>query len=203
MLTVPSGALIPRTEEWIRTIGTDPSTNRMGAAVIDVNIKERVPFVLRYVNTIHGDKVIHSIPNQFNDLADTGVLARSYGLSRALRELIELYEPDSGICEDNFLGMSALTFKQLIQAVSLYREAANNRKFYIHMSYVLPNLAKAIVGANFRGTTKDDVIKGIQSYDWLDTTGFDLSLIDEHSADALAITLYRCEQIAMNFGVFK
>lgn len=203
MFTIPQGSIVPKEEGVVRVIGTDPSTTNMGVTVIDINVMKREKFKLRYVNTIFGEKVLHSIPVQFNDLADTGVLARSYGLSRAFRELIELYEPDTGICEDNFLGISAGTFKQLIQAVSLYREAANGPKMPIHFSYVLPNLAKAIVGANFKGTKKEDVIEGIQKYDWLDSGEWDLSKLDEHSADSVAITLYRCEQIAMHFGVFK
>lgn len=203
MLTVPQGAIALKPEGIIRVGGTDPSTNNMGVAIIDVDVTKKTKFKLQYVNTIFGEKVLYDIPMQFNDMASTSVLARSYALSRSFRELVELYEVDTGICEDNFLGISAGTFKQLIQAVSLYREAANGAKIPIHFSYVLPNLAKAIVGANFKGTTKDDVIAGIKSYDWLDANGIDLSLIDDHSADAIAITLFRCEQIAMDFGVFK
>ena len=203
MFTVPQNSIVLKDEGIIRVIGTDPSTTNMGVVVIDVNVKKKEKFKLRYVNTIFGEKVLYGIPQQFNDTADTSVLARSYGLSRAFRELIELYEPDTGICEDNFLGMSPGTFKQLIQAVALYREAANGKKMPIHFSYVLPNLAKAIVGANFKGTKKEDVMEGIQKYDWLDAGDWDLSKVDEHSADALAITLYRCEQIAMDFGTFK
>lgn len=203
MSTVPQNAIAFRMEGFVRVIGTDPSTTNMGVAVIDINVKKKEKFKLLYVNTIFGKEVLYDIPMQFNDMADTSVLARSYGLSRALRELIELYEPDTAICEDNFLGISAGTFKQLIQAVSLYREAANGKKMPVHFSYVLPNLAKAIVGANFKGTKKEDVMEGIQKYDWLDAGGWDLSNLDEHSADSLAITLYRAEQIAMDFGVFK
>lgn len=184
----------------IRVMGIDPSTTNMGVFVADVNLKEKKPFELVYANTIYGSKVMYDIPTQFDDLSDTGVNARSFGLARSLRTLIDVYEPDTGICEDNFLGQSPLTFKQLIQFVSLVREAFNTQD--IHLSYVLPNLAKNIVDANFRGSQKEDVRNGVLAYEWLEARDTDLSLLDEHSIDAAAVALYRCEQIAENHGVF-
>lgn len=184
---------------FVRVLATDPSTSNMGVFVVDVNIVEPAPFKLLYANTIYGDKCIYDIPEQFDDTAGTSVAARSFGLSRAMDTLIKVWEPDVGICEDNFLGMSALTFKQLIQFVGLLRETFNNNG--IHLSYVLPNLAKGTVGANFRGTQKEDVHKGLMAYRNLDAGDIDLSLLDEHSVDAGAIALYRCEQIAKHYGV--
>ena len=203
MFTVLEDTVIDKPDTVVRVIGMDPSTNNMGLCIIDVDISKTEKFKLRYVNTIFGEKVCYDIPKQFDDLSGTSVLARSYALSRAFRQLCDLYEPDTGICEDNFLGVSAGTFKQLIQAVGLVREAANDANVPLHMSYVLPNLAKDVVGANFRGTQKEDVIKGVCNYPYLDTTGFDLNKVDEHSADSIAITLYLCEQIAKGYGVFN
>lgn len=182
-------------------MGIDPSTTNMGVFVVDVDLKTRRPFKLVYANTIYGDKVLYDIPVQFDDTNETSVAARSYCLARALGEIIELLTPDVGICEDNFLGMSALTFKQLIQFVSQVREAFN--KNGIHLSYVLPNLAKDIVGANFRGTTKDDVKKGLLTYSHLEIPDhYDLNLCDEHTVDAGAVVLYRAECIAKHYGVW-
>ena len=193
---------VVKAENTVRVMSIDPSTTNMGVTVIDVNVREKKPFSLRYANTIFGDKVCYAIPTQYDDLSGTGVLARSYGLARAFGQLITIFGPDTAICEDNYLGASPDTYKRLIQAVALLREIANSVELPIHMSYVLPNLAKEIVGANFRGTTKDDVIKGIQEYPYLDCGDYDLSKLDEHSADSVAIGLYRCERIAKDYGVF-
>lgn len=190
----------PPRVDVVRIMGIDPSTSNMGVFVLDINLKERKPFELVYANTIYGAKVLFDIPPQFDDTASTSVAARSYCLARSLGELIDIYEPSVGICEDNFLGMSALTFKQLIQFVSLTREAFNTRG--VHLSYVLPNLAKDIVGANFKGTQKEDVKKGLLEYKHLDWNGVDLNLSDEHTVDSGAVTLYRAEQLAKHYGVW-
>ena len=183
-----------------RVMGIDPSTTNMGVSITDTHLYKQEKIQLVYSNTIFGQQVNYDIPDQFNDnINGTGVLARSYGLSRALKNLINIYEPDIIICEDNFLGMSAGTFKQLIQAVSLLREACNTANTPKHLSYVLPNLAKATVGANFVGTQKDDVKKGVIAYTNLDANGIDLNLLDEHSIDSLAITLYQSEMIIEDY----
>lgn len=183
----------------MRVMGIDPSTTNMGVFVVDVNIEKPEPFKLVYGNTIYGEKVIYDIPLQFDDLAGTRLMARTYGLFRSLKSLVEIFEPDTGICEDNFMGMSPLTFKQLIQCVALLRQSFIENG--VHLSYVLPNQAKEIVKANFRGTTKEDVQKGLLAYKGLDCGDIDISLMDEHSADAGAVCLYRCEQIARDYGV--
>ena len=191
---------ILKSPECVRVLSIDPSTSCMGVSVFDVNIVRPEPFKLLYMNTIFGDKLLYDIPAQFDDTASTAVVARSYGMGRSLDMLVQIFEPDSGICEDNFLGMSALTFKQLIQVVAILREqfTANG----VHMSLVLPRLAKAIVGADFKGSKKEDVHKGVMEYKWLDAGEIDLALADEHSADSVAIGLYRCEMIARQYGVF-
>lgn len=200
--------------EVVRVIGIDPSTTNMGICIIDVDLTQRAPFKLVYVNTIKGDKVLYDIPTQFDDTAATGVLARCYGLARALGEIIDIYLTDwsekigtffkkvvTGIIEDNFLGASPGTFKQLIQCVSLLEQQFISRG--IHVSSVLPNPAKEVVGAHFKGSTKEDVQAGVIAYDHLDSTGFDLAAIDDHSADATAIALYRCEIMARHHGVLE
>lgn len=186
---------------WVRVMGIDPSTTNMGVFVVDVNIEKPEKFKLVYANTIYGEKVCYDIPIQFDDLAGTRLLARTYGLFRSLKSLVEIHEPDTGICEDNFMGMSPLTFKQLIQCVGLLRQAFIEND--THLSYVLPNQAKEIVKANFRGTTKEDVQKGLKEYGGLDAGDFDISLMDEHTTDAGAVCLYRCEQIAKDYGVYQ
>lgn len=185
---------------FIRVLGIDPSTTNMGVTIIDVPLEAGKKLQLRYVNTIQGEQVKYDIPLQFDDTTTgTGVLARSYGLSRALKEIMNLYLPDVTICEDNFLGVSPGTFKQLIQAVSLLREACNSADKPCHLVYVLPNPAKETVGAFFSGSTKDDVKQGVLDYKDLDHNGIDLTEVDEHSADSVAITLFQCEIIKKDF----
>jgi Holliday junction resolvasome RuvABC endonuclease subunit len=171
----------------------------MGVAVIDVNITTVKDFELRYGNTIYGSKVDYDIPPQYDDRDDTGVNARSYGLARSLGLLLDLYQPDWVMCEDNYLQHSPLTFKQLIMFVGMVTEQCRERNVYV--SYVLPNLAKAIVGANFKGSEKEDVRKGVLDYKRLKPNDVAIESLDEHAIDATAVGLYGCELLAKRYGV--
>ena len=195
----------------IRVVGIDPSTTNMGVCIIDVDLPQQTPFKLVYANTIKGDRCLYDIPVQFDDTHETGVLARSWALARALGNLLRIYSTDwdevkiisrsmTGICEDNFLGVSPGTFKQLIQFVSMVQEQFTDNE--VHLSYVLPMLAKEVVGAAFKGTQKEDVKAGVLEYAWLDAGDCDLNLLDEHSIDATAVALFRCEIIGKQFEVF-
>ncbi len=191
---------IVKSPDCARVIALDQSTSCTGVSVFDVNLVKPAPFELRYMNTIHGDKLLYDIPVQFDDLAETKVLARSYAMSRSVDMLIQIFEPDMGIGEDNFLGMSALTFKQLITLTEIMRKPFVENG--VHLSFVPPRLAKAVVGADIKGGNKEDVKIGLMKYKHLNTNGIDLSLVDEHSSDSGAIGLWRCESIAKDYGVW-
>lgn len=190
-----------KVDNKVRVLGIDPGTKNMGVAVIDVDIMNKSKFDLVYATTVYGESHLYDIPNQFDDTGKTGISARSYALARVLGMLIDIFEPDTGVIEDNFLGMSALTYKQLVQFVSLATEAYRERS--VHVSYVFPNIAKEIVGANFRGSQKEDVHKGLLKYPYLNNkNNISMEAIDEHAVDACAVALYRCEQMAKDHGAF-
>lgn len=191
---------ILKSPDCARVISMDQSTSCTGVSVFDVNLRKPEPIKLLYMNTIFGDKLLYDIPDQYNDLAGTKVLARSWAMARSINMLIQVFEPDMGIGEDNFLGLSPETFKNLIKLTEILRSpfVENN----VHLSLVLPRLAKAIVGADFKGSTKDDVRIGLMNYPYLDSNGIDLSIVDEHSSDSGAIGLWRCEKLARDHGVF-
>ena len=188
-----------REKTIIRIIGTDPSTTHMGNAVIDVNITETQKFQLRYVNTVIGDKV--DFYEKLN-YTERPVTKRTLGMSRSYKDLLEIFEPDIAICEDNFLGASADTYKRLVETVSMLRDTVKEHSKSLFFMSVLPNLDKAIVGANFKGTQKEDVLKGLKNYPHLDLNGIDLDTLDDHSVDSIVIALYLCEMVAKDYKVF-
>lgn len=187
-------------DDVLRLISIDPSTSHMGVCVIDVNIKEDKPFDLVYVNTIHGDRVNFGVPYAFDD--NGKAQSRIFGLVRAYKELISIYEPNFSICEDNFLGLDPSAYKRLIEVVS-HLKMASYTHANLSMFFVLPNLAKAIVGANFRGTKKEDVAKGILGYPDLNLGEYDINALDDHSTDAIVIGLYLAEKVAEEYRPLK
>lgn len=192
--------VLPLSEGWVRSIAIDPSTKRMGISVIDINLTECAKFKLQWVETIHGEKLEHYGSVNYDD--DGAVQSRIHGLSKSYRQLLEFFKPTIAVCEDNFLGASPDTFKRLIEAVSLLRMETESYGEGLYMVNVPPRVAKETVGANFKGTQKEDVTKGIKKYEAIDLNGHDLDVLDEHSIDAIAINLTVCERIAKDRGKF-
>ncbi|UVD32125.1 hypothetical protein [Vibrio phage phiKT1028] len=190
----------PLEDGWIRSIAIDPSTMRMGVSVLDVNLAETEKFKLQWVETIHGEKLEHFDSVNYAD--DNAVQSRMHGLSKSYRQLLEFFKPTIAACEDNFLGRSPDTFKRLIEVVSLLRMQTESYGNGLYMVNVPPRAAKETVGANFKGTQKEDVTKGIKKYQSIDLNGYDLDVLDEHSIDAIAINLNVCERIAKDRGKF-
>lgn len=190
---------IIKKENKVRILSIDPSTSFMGVSILDVDAITPNNFGLLYCRTIQGENVNH-YPKENNN--DDGVLARINGLCRALQELIEIYEPDEVICEDNYQGRNVSTFKTLVTVMSMLKQATIEKKLYFDTVY--PNIAKDVVGANFRGTTKEDVMKGVMEFKYLDVINknIDLSKLDEHSADSVAIGLYKCIKVSKYFNTY-
>lgn len=190
---------ITKKENWIRILSIDPSTSYMGVSILDVDAIIPNHFKLIYCRTIQGENV-NFYPNINYD--DNGVLSRIIGLCRSLGDLIEIYEPDEVICEDNYQGRNVSTFKTLVTVMNMLKNTVVEKGLYFDTVY--PNMAKDIVKANFRGTTKEDVMKGVIDYKYLNVINdkIDLHALDEHSADSVAIGLYKCEKVAKYFNTF-
>lgn len=178
----------------VRVLGIDPGITNLGAAAFEVDPYELKPFKLVYADTLQGEY------NEFGVSKQNPTQLRALGLHRAYSHIFELIKPHVVSCEDNFLGPSAQSFKRLIEIVSflhLHNSLSGDRVGFIQ---VLPRLAKQIVGADFKGTTKDDVTKGLKECKFIDLNGFDLDKLTEHANDAILLGLYTCVQYYKDLG---
>lgn len=165
-------------------MGIDPGINNLGLAALELSVHETRPFKLVYADTIHG------VHNEYGMVDDGQKSLAAEGLTRAYSQALKVIDPDFVGCEDNFLGLSAASFKRLIEVVSYFRIHTLESDRCVWFKLVLPRLAKQIVGADFRGSGKDDVTKGLKACPFLDLNGFDLDQLSEHANDAILIALY-------------
>lgn len=178
----------------VRILGIDPGTTNLGAAALELNPYERKPFKLVYADTLQGEY------NEFGVNQDNPQQIRALGLLRSYGHIFEYIDPHIVSCEDNFLGPSPSSFKRLIEVVSFLHQYTVNSGKKVAFRQVLPRLAKQIVNADFRGTTKDDVTKGLLACPFLDLNGFDLNKLTEHANDAILLGLYSAVQYYRDLG---
>lgn len=180
----------------MKILGIDPGITHLGAAVIELDIENKNPFQLLYADSYRGEL------NDFDLRPDVPNQTKAKGLLRSFEYLVNRFEPDVIIVEDNFLGggrfglsSNPASFKRLIEVVTMMSFLVHREKPGIPFHTVLPRLAKQIVGADFSGSTKDDVTIGLKQYDFLHLNQINLDNLTEHANDAILIALYECVQI--------
>lgn len=178
----------------VRILGIDPGTGQLGAAALEVDCYVRSPFKLIYADTLSGEY------NEFGVRVDNPAQLRAKGLTRAYGHVFDMIDPTVVACEDNFLGVNPASFKRLIEVVSYFNIYTVTNKKDTPFKLILPRLAKQIVNVDFRGTTKDDVTKGLKACPFLDLNGFDLDKLTEHANDAILISLYIAVQYYKDLG---
>lgn len=178
----------------ITIMGIDPGTTSLGFGALEVCIHERKPFKLIYAETVLGEY------NEFGIRADGPHQTRAKGLTRVFDHVFDLLNPNIVGCEDNFLGLNPASFKRLIEVVSYFNIHTVTNKKDTPFRLVLPRLGKQIVKADFRGSTKDDVKKGLLECPFLDLNGFDLDQHTEHAHDGILMALYIAVQYYKDLG---
>lgn len=178
----------------VNILGIDPGTGQLGAGALEVDIYERKPFKLIYADTLSGEH------NEFDVRSDNKAQNRAKGLTRAYGHVFDLIDPTAVGCEDNFLGVNPASFKRLIEVVSYFNIYTVTNKKDTPFKLILPRLAKQIIKVDFRGTTKDDVTKGLKACPFLDINGFDLDKLTEHANDGILIALYVAVQLYKDLG---
>lgn len=178
----------------LRILGIDPGTTSLGFGGLEVSIYERKPFKLVYAETIKGEH------NEFEIRADNPHQTRAKGLTRVYDHVFDMFDPGVVGCEDNFLGLNPASFKRLIEVVSYFNIHTVTNKKDTPFKLILPRLAKQIIKVDFRGTTKEDVKKGLKACPFLDINDFDLDLLSEHALDGILIALYVAVQYYKDLG---
>lgn len=178
----------------VRILGIDPGISHLGFGVLELDPKERKPFKLIYSDSAQGEY------NEFGVRGDNPHQVRAKGLTRVYSYVFDKFEPHVVGCEDNFLGPNPASFKRLIEVVSYFNIFTVTNKKDAAFKLVLPRLAKQIVGADFKGSAKEDVKKGLKNCSFLDLNGIDLDLLTEHAHDAILIALYVAVQYYKSLG---
>jgi hypothetical protein len=184
-----------------RVVGLDPGTDTMGVATIDVFLgMDQAPVLVevqtfsgeqlgrayRHVSEFHGDRVARLVAHEENLLGYFMYL-----------------QPHCIISESPFLGRFPQAYAALVTCIEAIRRAVIRYSAYMPLLQVDPPTVKLVVGVKGRGTTKDDVKRGllqlIAQGRLLNPYQIDIEGLDEHSVDAIVVALSRAEYLLANF----
>lgn len=177
-----------------RVAGIDPGTDTLGFSVLDLDLKDGEIRVEESL-TLFGSKMV----KERQGVADVhgARFARLQGLEEALVQSFFYWKPHAIICESPFYNPRRPgAYAALIEAVGMVQRAVYGYAPQMALLTIDPASAKALLGVSGKSGDKDLVKQAIvKRTDIHNPHGIDLTALDEHSIDSLAIAYYRIAQV--------
>lgn len=189
MLYIP-----PETSPFYRILSIDPGTDTLGIAILDVDVLN-LSVYLTYATTLHGAKGARNYPHISDTFGNRQAKFHSHKLqiARILRES----RPNCVISEAPFMGRFPQAFEALVECLYMLREVVAEYNPSLCLESIDPPTVKKAVGVTGKGGGKDPVKKCVLALDKLiNTSGIDLTTLDEHAIDAIAVGCYKLKCIS-------
>jgi hypothetical protein len=193
MLTQPQGS------SHYRIVGIDPGTDTLGASVLDVDLATREVLLLES-NTFEGARLAQNYSNVAAVHGDR--LARLIAHEDNLYGYFVYLQPHSVIAESPFLRKFPQAFAALTECISHIRRAVLRYDPFMPFLQIDPPTVKLAAGVKHKGSTKDDVKRGLQQLiangSILNPNAIDIEALDEHSVDSIMVAYTRALFILSN-----
>ena len=184
---------VPESPVCYRILSIDPGTDTLGVGVLDCDLKEG------QVQVQHGGTLVSSRGLHFFDHIEESFGTRQAKLhshAQRLHWLLHHYQPQAVICESPYMGRFAQAFRALVECLTMIQSCVHQYNPSLAIETVDPPSAKKAVGASGRGGDKNPIRRAIAQLQWLEFhPSLDLSQLDEHAIDALAVGIYKCNQV--------
>lgn len=175
-----------------RVLSIDPGTTNTGIAVLDIDDQDHIH--LLFVTTVDGSQYL----NQYRDVEyiHGTRYARLYAINKQLLEIIQTYQPDIVGSEAPFYNpRNPGAYGALVEAITLYRTTVFNNCPSMGFLTVAPSIAKQALKVKGTSSNKSDMTQGLLKSKLSYEPSINVSLLDEHSVDAIAVGIVICEDI--------
>ena len=188
--------VLPQADPCVRIMGIDPGTDRLGCAILEVNLETarvRVKIAQTFKST--------NAPTRYPVVSEVhgNRVAKHHFLRDEISYVLATELPGVVASESPFMGKLAQAFEALIQVVYIVRLALFDHDTQLPLLLIDPPTVKKGVGA--KGNADKDVMKEAVCnlpLEWAE--GIVPEELDEHSIDAIAVAWNR---VASIFAVCK
>lgn len=182
-----------RGENVYRIIGIDPGTNKLGIAVLDIDLLTK-QVCIRAAMTLSAQAAIDE--DAFTAKSRGMRYAQIAYLSHALKSLFVNSEPNAVIHESPFMGKFPEAYQALSECIGAIRWAVDQYDRTVTIEPVDPPRAKQAVGAAVgRNQTKDDVRIAVLKLGLPCHPDVDLTILSEHAIDAIAVGYFKAKHV--------
>lgn len=178
----------PPPDDKIRILACDPGTTTLGLSVIEVDIDNptQIPHV------VWSDTIEVKNPRVEDSLfqIDGGRGWRMEEIEKQMVSVIEFAQPNFFITETPFMSRGKISaYESGIQLQTMILSAVRSLSLTMNVYGINPITVKHYVGVDHIGTDKEDIKKAVIGL-FKDSTDIDLSTLDEHSIDSIAVGHY-------------
>lgn len=178
----------PPPDDKIRIMACDPGTVTLGLSIIEVDIEDfnKLPVVV-WSDTVgvKNPKVEDSL-----FLIDGGRRWRMEEIQKQMIEVIEFAQPTFFITETPFFRRGKMSaYESGVELQTMIHDAVRSLTLTTKVYGINPISVKHYVGVDHIGTGKEEVRQAVLSL-FEDSTEIDLSILDEHSIDSIAVGHY-------------
>lgn len=188
-------------EGYIRVMAIDPGSKTLGIAILDYN-PETGHLILVEAWTLTTNRAVLCDPARAERFG--ALFVRIEAIVDHLIHAMRLYRPDEFIAETSYLGRLPQAFSVLTQVMSAIRRALRFFRPSAVLTGIDPASAKVELGVPGNSPDKELVRRAVMRLTNLDNqSGKPLSLLTEHSIDAVAVGHYHCATVHGFKATFK
>ena len=188
--------IVPGITRPYRIMAFDPGTDTLGVAVIEVD-PVTTKGVITVATTYSGKLLKDKYPDY--EAIHGERAARLYAHFNNICSLLDEHQPNTVISESPYMGLFPQAYAALVECLNNIHQALNHYDSYLPLYTVDPPTAKKAVGVSGRGSNKEEVMNAVLSLDSLTFGDYvNLSELDEHSCDAIAVGYHQYKQVIGN-----
>ena len=171
-------------ETTVIIVGIDPGVSNLGYSALSYDLVTG-EIKLIEVNTFVTDKLLRTKPWLADKLGER--YAKLEILEEKLVEVFGRHSPASVCSEAPYLGRFPQAFAALTECLYMERKALLRHSTEMFLFSIDPSTVKRCVGVNGKSSDKKDMTNALKALKEIDTSGWDLDSLDEHSIDAIAV----------------
>lgn len=190
--------LLPDDHRALRLIGIDPGTN-LGVATLDLDLKTNSLYLID-VNTFDGTK----LAREYTSITEVHGhrAARNIAHENNLVGYFYYMEPHYILSESPYMGRFPQAFASLTECIMSIRRAVLRYDPIMPLLLVDPPTVKTSLGVRGKSSDKEEMKRALLNLSSLiNVSGYDISYLDEHGIDAIAVAFTKAQSIMNATGI--
>lgn len=169
----------------LRVMSIDPGTNSLGLSVHELNLTHGTMIVL--------DAYTVNVPRVTNLYClDTlyyqnEMVAKLKAIEYAVANYARAWEVECAVSEAPYMGKFPAAYAALVSCINAIRSGCSIYDSTLYLEIIDPATVKKMLGVPGNSGDKSLITKAIENSETIDMSVVDLSTLDEHSVDSIAV----------------